>query len=217
MQAFVPLKSHSERVPGKNFRNLANRPLFAWIIDTLLCVEEISIINIDTDSENRDLWALAKNPKIRIKKRAAHLLGDFISMNEIIHDFVSTSEVEGVMMTHVTNPFLQAPTIKSAIQTYQENYNFYDSLFSVSPIQGRLYNEKGIAINHNPQELLRTQDLEKIYLENSCLYLFDKTSFLKNRNRIGSTPLLFPISALEAIDIDTQEEWELAEKLALTF
>jgi CMP-N-acetylneuraminic acid synthetase len=181
-----------------------------------LQVSEISEIVIDTDSDDRDLWRLAENPKIIIKKRAPSLVGDFVSMNEIIWDYVKTASTKEFFMTHVTNPFLSKKTIEAAIAEYfMQKENGYDSLFSVSSIQGRLFSGQGLPLNHDPSNLIRTQDLEAIFLENSCLYLFDKATFTKNHARIGAKPFLFPIPAIDSIDIDTMEEWDLAHQLAL--
>ena len=216
MLAFVPLKSHSERIPGKNFKFLGNKPLYLWIISTLLTVPKITGIVIDTDSNDVELWKLAENPKIQIKKRAPHLLGDFVSMNEIIWDYLATASENEFLMTHTTNPFLSQTTIMMAIEEYFTRKQIgYDSLFSVSPIQGRLFNKNVEPINHNPLKLIRTQDLETVFLENSCLYLFDKVAFMKSNSRIGVKPFLLPIPALDSIDIDTKEEWDLAQKIAL--
>jgi len=216
MQAFIPLKSHSERVPGKNFKLLGGKPLYMWIITTLLTIREVTGIVIDTDSDDRELWRLDENPKIEIKKRAPNLVGDFVSMNEIIWDYLATSSENNFLMTHATNPFLSRRSILKAIEYYfNQKENGYDSLFTVTAIQGRLFNEIAEPINHDPSKLIRTQDLEIMFLENSCLYLFDKATFLKNHARIGSKPYLLPIPALDAIDIDTQEEWDLAQKIAL--
>jgi CMP-N-acetylneuraminic acid synthetase len=215
MQAILPIKSHSERVPGKNFKILGDKPLYCWIVRTLLEVREISGLVIDTDSDDRELWRLADNPKVKIKKRSPNLVGDCVSMNVIIWDYVASASETEFIMTHVTNPFLSIETITSAIKEYLvQKQNGYDSLFSVSPIQGRLFNSGGLPLNHDPLNLVRTQDLDTILLENSCLYLFDKASFTKNRARIGSKPFLFPIPTLDSIDIDTREEWDLAQQVA---
>jgi len=216
MQAFVPLKAHSERVPGKNFKLLGDKPLYLWIVNTLLEVQEVSLIVIDTDSDDKMLWGLDDNPRILIKKRAQNLVGDYVSMNEIIWDYIADSSEQDFLMTHATNPFLSHSTIVGAIREYfEQKKNGYDSLFSVSPIQGRLFSINGNPLNHEPSKLIRTQDLETIYLENSCLYLFDKDTFTANQARIGSVPYFLPTPVLDSIDIDTKEEWDLAEQIAL--
>jgi CMP-N-acetylneuraminic acid synthetase len=215
MQAIVPIKSHSERVPNKNFRILGGKPLFEWIIHTLLTIEKISQIVIDTDSDNEQLWKLDEHPRIQVKSRRPELRGDFVSMNKIIQDVVETSSSEVFLMTHATNPFLSRETINKAIQVYSlEVQSGHDSLFSVSPIQGRLFAADASPLNHDLDSLLRTQDLDEVYLENSCLYIFSKECFRKNNNRIGQHPYLLPTPILDSIDIDTMEDWNYVKLLA---
>ena len=82
-------------------------------------------------------------------------------------------------MTHTTNPFLSKTTINNSILTYNKLFknNEIDSLFTVDKIQNRLYQFDGTPINHDPVNLIRTQDLIPWYQENSNLYLFSKNYF----------------------------------------
>ena len=50
--ALLPLKAHSERIPGKNFKPLAGKPLFRWILDTLLGIDAIDRVVINTDAQH---------------------------------------------------------------------------------------------------------------------------------------------------------------------
>ena len=80
--------------------------------------------------------------------------------------------------------------------------------------QTRLYWKNGTAINHNPSELLRTQDLPPVYEENSNFYIFSKDSFNNcGNNRIGLTPQMFEIDKIEAVDIDNPHDFIIAENL----
>ena len=117
-------------------------------------------------------------------------------------------------MTHSTNPFLSRSTIQKAYKLYKKSLilSEFDSLFTVNTHQTRFYKKDGSPINHDPKNLLRTQDLEKWYEENSNLYLFTKESFQKNYNRIGSKPILFESPKHESLDIDDQNDWDFAEK-----
>ena len=92
-------------------------------------------------------------------------------------------------------------------------YPEYDSLFSVTRWQTRLWDAEGRPLNHDPDVLLRTQDLPPVYEENSCLYIFTRERFLERRNRLGYRPYLFEIPALEAVDIDEPADWAVAECL----
>ena len=118
-------------------------------------------------------------------------------------------------MTHTTNPLLSTKSIANAIASLENESDQYDSLFMVNKIQTRFYKEDMTPVNHDPDNLIRTQDLEPWYEENSCMYLFSKESFKKTDARIGEKPKMYITPALEAIDIDEPEDWTMAEALAL--
>jgi CMP-N-acetylneuraminic acid synthetase len=126
-------------------------------------------------------------------------------------------EADYYLQTHSTNPLLSTETISNAIQTFLQNCSTYDSLFSVTRVQVRLWDESGKAINHNPAVLLRTQDLPPIYEENSCLYIFAKDMLEARHNRIGERPMVFEIDRIEAWDIDEQVDFQIAEFLYLKY
>jgi len=212
--ALVPMKGHSERVPGKNTKSFNGRPLLFWILRTLSRVDRVSDVVINTDSQ--EIASIATDHfDVRILERPDGLRGDFVSMNEIIDHDLDTVSGEHVLQTHATNPLLAPSTIEDAIERYEEALrDGYDSLFSVTPLKTRLFDADGTPLNHDPDTLGRTQDLEPIYEENSNLYIFSRTSFEKRRHRIGQTPYMFEINKLEAYDIDTPEDFRLAELLA---
>lgn len=215
--ALLPMKAHSERVSGKNFRELAGKPLFQWILDSLLETKEIDYVVINTDA--RELLAekgLTESERVRIRDRKPELCGDFVSMNLILEDDLRATEADHFIMTHTTNPLLSSDTINRALASYLDGVkrDECDSLFGVTKYQTRFYRENGDAINHDPNNLIRTQDLEPWYEENSCIYIYSKASFMKTNARIGEQPLLFEIPKLEAIDIDEKEDWFLANSVA---
>ena len=117
--ALLPIKKNSERVPGKNFKNFAGKPLFLWMLESLLKIEDIDEIIINTDA--KDLLIENNIPdleKIIIRERADHLIGDDISMNLIIKDDVESTNADLFLMTHVTNPLLSKKSILKALNSF---------------------------------------------------------------------------------------------------
>jgi len=214
--ALLPMKGHSERVPNKNLKNFNGNPLFHSILGELLKCKRISQVVINTDSRAIADSALENFERVKIHRRPESIQGDFVSMNDIINYDLKLCEGEAhFLQTHSTNPLLKAETIDRAIEQYFNNLDKNDSLFSVTRLQTRLYRKTGEAINHNPKELLRTQDLPPVFEENSNFYIFSKKAFQKADNkRIALKPNMFEISKLEAIDIDEPEDFKLAELLA---
>lgn len=211
--ALLPMKANSERVKGKNFREFNGKPLFRWILDTLLEVEEIDQVIINTDA--RSILAengLADSERVKIRDRKPEICGDLVSMNLILADDIDNEDANIYLMTHTTNPLMSADTIRHAIKAFQvkQAEDKTDSLFTVDKIQTRFYREDCSAVNHDPNNLIRTQDLEPWYEENSNLYIFTKESFAKTNARIGNKPMMFESPQFESIDIDEQQDWDFA-------
>ena len=211
--ALVPMRHHSQRVPGKNYRPLAGKPLYQHIIETLLAVPEITKVVVDTDSEPVMDGLRRDFPQVIILPRPEHLRADTIPMNEILLYDTAQILAEFYLQTHSTNPLLRAATISRSIQVFQAEYPRHDSLFSVTRLQTRLYDQNGNAMNHDPHILLQTQDLPPVYEENSCIYIFNRANLERRRNRLGDRPLLFEIDADEAWDIDEELDFAITDFL----
>jgi CMP-N-acetylneuraminic acid synthetase len=210
--AFVPMRHNSERVVGKNYRLFAGRPLYHHIITTLLNCPQISLVCIDTDSPMIMEDAAAQFPSVKVLERPEHLRDGAIPMNEVLLNSVAQVPADLYLQTHSTNPLLRAETISQAIEQFL-GQSEHDSLFGVTRLQTRLYDATGRAMNHDPEVLLRTQDLPPVYEENSNLYLFTKQILQERRNRIGYKPMMFAIDRQEAWDIDEEIDFRVAEFL----
>lgn len=211
--ALVPMRQHSQRVPGKNTRLLAGRPLYHHILETLLSCEEISQIVVDTESPEITSGLQEGFPQVKVIQRPEHLTGDEVPMNEVLIYDVSQTKADFYIQTHSTNPLLKSATISRAIGAMMEHYPTYDSLFSVTRLQTRLWDIIGRPINHNPAVLLRTQDLPPVYEENSCLYIFTPKTLIDRRNRLGERPMMFEIPPEEAWDIDEELDFSIVDFL----
>ncbi|MCS7019101.1 MAG: acylneuraminate cytidylyltransferase family protein [Cytophagales bacterium] len=209
--AIVPMRHHSERVPGKNYRSFNGKPLFHYITANLLQVPAITKVVIDTDSPVIMDYARRHFPQVLLLERPAHLRDGSIPMNDVLLHVVSQVHADFYLQTHSTNPLLSASTIQKAVDIFLRQFPIYDSLFSVTRLQTRLWDGLARAINHNPNILLRTQDLPPVYEENSCLYLFDKKILTERHNRIGNRPYLLEIPKHEALDIDEEIDFTVAE------
>lgn len=215
LKALLPMKGNSERVPNKNMRNFDGAPLYHAVMKSLLASKYIENVVINTDSD-----IIAKNAKetfgdrVIIIDRPKKIQGDMVSMNEIINYDLTQLEGEYFLQTHSTNPLLRTETIDKAVEKYFEGLGKFDSVFGVTKVQTRFYDKDAKPINHNPEELLRTQDLEPLYEENSNFYIFSKEAFKNaDKKRIGIKPQIFEVNKLEAVDIDEPEDFKLAELL----
>lgn len=215
--ALLPMKGNSERVPNKNIKPFSGKPLYHRVLNTLLNSKYITDVIINTDCQKLKADILTNfTSRVQIHDRPKSIQGDYVSMNKIIEHDISNVESDLYVQTHSTNPLLTCDSLDNAIKKMIEfeASKKFDSVFSVTKIQTRFYNSNGDPHNHNPDELLRTQDLPVLYEENSNFYIFTKESFMKNnKRRIGVKPYMFEIDKIESIDIDELQDFIIGESL----
>jgi CMP-N-acetylneuraminic acid synthetase len=207
------MRDVSERVPGKNYRELGGRPLYHYIVSTLLACPSVDEVVIDTDSAWITRDVATAFPDVKVIERPAHLRDGSVPMNDVLLNDVEQVPALLYLQTHSTNPLLRTETIERALRTFDASRASHDSLFGVTRLQTRLWTAEGRPLNHDPDVLLRTQDLAPVYEENSCIYIFDGDTFRRRHNRLGERPLLFEIPASEALDIDEEIDWQVVASL----
>ncbi len=212
--ALLPMKAHSSRVPNKNFREIAGKPLYRWMLDRLLNAAFIDEVIINTDADEWLVDPPVTHEKLRVRSRPEAIRGDEVSMNRVIEDDLNASEAQHFLMTHTTNPALSLPTLEAACERYRTALTEgQDSLFAVNRHQTRFYTESCEPVNHDPANLIPTQDLTPWFEENSCFYFFSRASFAATGARIGINPAMFETPRLQSCDIDEWEDWHLAEMI----
>ena len=212
VDAFIPLKGHSARVPGKNLRDFGGRPLFHMIVMALQQADRVGTIYIDTDDEEIAVSAAALD-NVAVNRRRLDLIGDDVSVNLLIKEFLETHDSEHLIQTHATNPLLRPETIDAAIDQYLADPSI-SSLFAATRYQARFYKGDMEPINHDPSELLPTQELAPLYMENSNFYIFSRAGFLEHDRRVTDDAAMFEMDPMEAIDIDEERDFEMANALA---
>ena len=216
--ALIPIKFNSDRVPGKNFRLMNNKPLFYYIINNLKKCKYISKIIINIDNEFLEESIKKYFNDVEFYYRPEYLKGGDVPTNKLFIDMIENMNLDAdyYFQTHTTNPLLKLETINNTIKMFLDENKYclcYDSLFSVKKWQTRLYDKNSNAVNHNPLELLPTQNLDPLYEENSCMYLFSKESIIKNNHRIGKKPLMYAMNDIESQDIDIETDFKITEAI----
>ena len=205
MIIYIPIKQNSQRVPQKNFRNFQGKPLWENSVDKL---KDFNVF-IDTDSD-LILESCENKEWVTCFRRKRHLVGDKISVVDLLKNFVNQFSVkEPMCQIHVTSPFLNPDHIKFSFDKI--NKEGYDSVFSADVVQNRFWRKESYGycpVNHNPMKLEQTQDLPVYYMENSYLYAF-LPKVLEYNNRIGYNPYVMEIGFPYNLDIDTEEDWKL--------
>ena len=206
--SFIPIKLNNQRLPGKNTLPLGKRPMCEYIFDTIAKVKGIDERYVYCSDEKIKQYM----PESLIYlKRDSYLDGFQVKGLEIIEYFLRDVEADIYVLTHVTQPFTKPDSMEEALQKVISGE--YDSAFSAREIQDYCWYQ-GKPFNYDMQDIVTTQNLEPIYMETGAFYIFTREVFEKYHQRIGKKPYIKVIDQIEAVDIDTAQDYEFAKAVA---
>ena len=206
--SFIPIKLNNQRLPGKNTMLLNGRPTCDYIFNTVKEIDTIHEKYVYCSDE-----AITQYIPIGLTflKRDSYLDGFHVKGLEIIQRFVQDVDADIYVLTHVTQPFTKSESIKKALDKVVSGE--FDSAFSAVALQDYMW-MNGRPFNYDMKNIVRTQDLEPIYMETGAFFVFRKEVFTELGQRIGNHPYIYEIDQFEAVDIDTAEDFEFAEVVA---
>lgn len=203
--AIMPIKLNNERCPGKNTRLLGKKPLLQYELDTLKAIDLCNSINVYCSS--REIIPFLPEG-INFVQRPEYLDLPSSNFTQIFTEFMSSHHADIYVYAHATAPYITRESMKSCILAVESGE--YDSAFCAAKLQDYLWQD-GKPLNFDAGNLSRTQDLKPIYKETSGIYVFTHEVFTKYHRRIGIKPCIREVTFREAIDIDTPEDFRLAE------
>lgn len=211
--SFIPIKLNNQRLPGKNTMLLNDRPTCDYIFETISGVDTIDEKYVYCSDEAIKPYIVPYEEKgLKFLKRDPCLDGFQVKGLEIIDRFVRDVDADIYVLTHVTQPFTKSASIKNALEKVVSGE--YDSAFSAVVLQDYMW-MNGRPFNYDMKNIVRTQDLEPIYMETDAFFIFRKEVYTKLGQRIGDKPYIYEIDQFEAVDIDTAEDFQFAESVAV--
>ena len=206
--AFVPIKLNNERFPGKNVRPFTNgQPLISYILNTLLKVENVDEKYVYCSSE--DIIPYLPDG-IQFLKRDPYYDLSTTPFNEVLTSFAELVDADVYVLSHATAPFMNAKSIALGVdKVLHENY---DCALAVNKLQEFMWKD-GRPFNYQVDSIPRTQDLDPMYTETCGLYVYTKDVILGKKRRIGDRPYLIEVSRIEACDINTKEDFIIADAI----
>lgn len=203
--AFVPIKLNNERFPNKNITPFdSGKPLISYILDTLLKVKNIDEIYVYCSSEE----IIPYLPEgVKFLKREKYLDLSTTSFNEVLVTFAERVDADVYALTHATAPFIESKSIELGVEKVLSGD--YDSALAVTKLQEFVWKD-GRPFNYDVEHIPRTQDLEPLYTETCGLFVYTRDLILNKKRRIGDTPYLVEVSKVEACDINTKEDFVIA-------
>ena len=219
-KVFTIIKESSERVKSKNFRILGNKPLWSWVLDELKDFD----VYVNTDSEKlfEELKYRSNITPIRRNQKHIDWEMDAATLGSPVMDMTKEycehylGENEDFALVHVTSPFMKAQTLSEAFDEFDRVKNH--SLHSVKHIQDALMylrNGQLIPSNFTLEKVCRTQDLKPVYQSLGAFFIMNSCNLKRQQyQRVTSSTKLKVLSPLESIEIDTEDDLELAKLIA---
>lgn len=208
VEAFVAIKLTSERLSGKNLLELAGKPLCRHILDTLLAVRGVDEISVFC-SDPRIVDYIPS--EVRFVQRDPSLDANHVRGRELFQAFAKARPADHYLLAHTTAPFTKRQTIEAALHAVASGR--HDSSFAGQRLTAYGW-YAGKPINYDPADMARTQDIRPIIIENSSIYHYSHDLIINEGRRIGDSPFIVEVELPEAIDIDTAEDFTVAERFA---
>ncbi|MCM1100970.1 MAG: NTP transferase domain-containing protein [Acetatifactor muris] len=208
--AFVPIKTNNERLPGKNTRCFSNgRPMIEYILETLSTVKKIDEIYVYCS----DMGIKEYLPDgVKFLERDPYYDLSTTGFNEVLASFADLVAADIYVLAHATAPFISEKTITAAVNALMTGE--YDSALAVRKEQEFVWKD-GKPFNYDVERIPRTQDLEPFYIETCGMYVYSSQLIKEKKRRIGDRPFLVEVSKVEACDVNTLEDFEFADMIAM--
>ena len=217
--AIIPARGGSKRIPGKNIKSFAGKPLIAYSIDAAIASGLFNKIIISTDSEEVAEVAKAYGadvPFIRPKELSNDIVGTRPVTNHAIKFCIEQFyKPKFCCCIYATAPFLQAKYLRPGLDSLKQNSD-KSFAFSVTsfpfPVQRALIKSPAGVLPMFPESInQRSQDLEEAYHDAGQFYWGRTDDYLSNQKIFShhSLPVVLPRHLVQ--DIDTPEDWLRAE------
>ena len=210
ISALIAVRAGSKRVLNKNIRPFANKNLLEIKINSIKKVKSIKEVFVSSDDDN--MLKIAKDLGATPIKRDEYYASDFVPMSEVYVHMAQNLNCKHIAYLNVTSPLLSHKTLEECIKKYKMLDEKYDSLATVNLVKEYMW-LNGKAINYDPNNHPRSQDLPNIYSLNFAACILPRETMIKRRNIIGNNFYKFVTSQEESTDIDTMLDFKIAEFL----
>lgn len=209
IKAMIAARSGSVRVHNKNIRPFAGSTLLEIKIRQLQKIKGLDGIVVNSNDD--EILKIASGYGVEAVRRDQKYATNDVSMSDVYVNMAENFSGDVVMYSNVTNPMFESLSVENMIRVFRDGGDF-DSVNSVHAVKEFLWLD-GKALNYDPLNQPRSQDLPSILAINFAISLITKENMIQRRNVVGLKPLLYEVSETEATDIDTQLDFDIAEIL----
>ena len=205
----IAVRGGSKRVPRKNVRAFCGSSMLELKVQQALRLEGVN--NVVVTSDDDEMLETAEKLGATPMKRDPYYATDTVPMGDVYVHLASTLDCKDILWTPVTSPLVQDKTVQDCIDIYQ-HLTEYDSVVTTNIIKEYMWLDNK-AINYDPKNHPRSQDLPDIYALNFAVNILPRELMIKNKNILGDDFYAYMLDEVEALDVDTEYEFMLAEIL----
>ena len=212
----IPARGGSKRIPRKNVRLMCGKPLILYSVEHALSLREKYDVDLAVSTDDEELAAIVEDSGVEIVERGEELSADAVTLDPVIYDAVLKMEkkrgtdYDCVITMQATSPTLKCETLLGAVRYFEEGD--YDTVISVVNKPHLSWTKKNGKIVKNYEKRLNSQELPANYLETGA-FVISKRNVVGENTRIGAKVSVYETSPIEAVDIDTDEDWISAEAI----
>lgn len=209
--AMIPARLGSRRIPKKNIRYMLDKPLIQYPID--LALESGQFDSVWVNTESRELGEACKKLGVNFHERPAELANDKATNRDFVYEFLQKHECDYVIMMNPTSPTLRKESVDGFIRFVQEND--FDTVMSVVSVQAEAFYQ-GQPINFDKSDKIPSEKLEPVEEIIWAMTAWKRETFLRLQDT-GACPVFggkmatYAIPKDEAADLDSEEDWNIAE------
>lgn len=216
---FLPVRKASVRVLQKSTRPFADFQggLLELKLQQLIKTRSVDEILLSTNDERAmeiGEHFRKRDARVNIKVRPEELASSETDLSDLIAHAADIVSSDHILWTHVTSPFCDEHIYEEAIRIYLEKINEnYDSLVTVHKFQNFLWDKEArdIINRQGSRRWPNTQDLRSFYEINNAIFLARRSTYFKQRDRLGTDPFLYELKKIPSLDIDEEEDFTIAE------
>lgn len=209
INVLIAVRGGSKRVPRKNVRPFGGSNMLTLKVQQALRLSNVNKVIVTSDDE--EMLNIASELGAHAMKRDRYYASDTVPMGDVYVHLASSLDCKDVLWTPVTSPLVKDETVQKCIQTYIDNEQ-HDSVVTTNIIKEYMW-LGGKAINYDPKNHPRSQDLPDIYALNFAVNILPRELMIKNKNILGDNFYPYMLDEVEAVDVDTEFDFMLAEAL----
>lgn len=209
--ALIPLRGGSKSIPQKNIKEIAGKPLCAWVLEAAIYAQHIDTVYVSTDSAEIEAVVHSLNLNVKVIQRPKELATDEASTESVMLHFIEQIACDRLVTIQATSPLLLSEHLDNALQQF-DSQNL-DSMLSAVRSKRFFWDDNGIPLNYDPLKRPRRQEFTGTLMENGAFYITRCTILEQYKCRLGGKIGIYEMPENSAVEIDEPDDWEIVAKL----